>query len=114
MATNATVEQWLATPPIDCRSGTPGRLTFYVRRSSTFGARCIVEASLDGGAPFSLTIGDAPGPGSSSSYVPADLPLPETLAGQPAVVLRWRILAESTGATGTFRMDDVRISAVRP
>ena len=114
MATNATVEQWLATPPIDCRSGTPGRLTFYVRRSSTFGARCIVEASLDGGATFSLTIGDAPGPGSSSSYVPADLPLPETLAGQPAVVLRWRILAESTGATGTFRMDDVRISAVRP
>lgn len=114
MATNATIEQWLATPPIDCRTGTPDRLTFAVRRSSTFGARCLVEASLDGGATFSLTIGDAPGPGSSASYVAADLPLPEMLAGQAAVVLRWRIIAESTGATGTFRMDDLRISVARP
>ncbi|HSQ75889.1 MAG TPA: lamin tail domain-containing protein, partial [Bacteroidota bacterium] len=114
MATNATIEQWLVTPSIDCRTGTPDRLTFAVRRSSTFGARCLVEASLDGGVTFSLTIGEAPGPGSSASYVPEELPLPEMLAGQAAVVLRWRIIAESTGATGTFRMDDVRISVARP
>jgi hypothetical protein len=114
MAGNATVEQWLATPLIDCRTATPGRLSFHVRRSSTFGARCIVEASTDGGGTFLLTVGDAPGLGGGTSYVRADLTLPSVLAGCPEAVFRWHVLPDSTGATGTFRIDNVRIEASEP
>jgi hypothetical protein len=114
MAGNATIEQWLATPAIDCRERTPGRLSFVVRRSSTFAAKCVVEASTDGGKEFLLTVGDAPDIGGGTSYVRADLTLPSALAGCPVAVFRWHIVPDSTGVTGTFRIDDVRIEAAEP
>ena len=114
MASNGTVEQWLASPSLDCSGVRPDRIRFSVRRSSTFTARCVVEASLDGGLTYGTVIGEAPGAAVSSSYVQADLELPGVLAGKSQVVFRWHILPEATGTTGTFRMDDVRITVSRP
>ncbi len=114
LASNATVEQWLDTPLIDCSSGKPDRIRFLVRRSSTFAARCVVEASVDGGTTFVHVVGDAPALGSGSSYVQADLPLPLALEGCREVVVRFHILPDAAGTTGTFRIDDVRITVALP
>src|SRR5512144_2694016 len=54
LAVNATVGQWLISPPWPRTA--PARLEFWVRRSATFGAGVLVEASFDDGATFPLAL----------------------------------------------------------
>jgi len=113
LATNATVEQWLATPTIDCRGKTPNSVRMMLRRSGTFTALVTVEVSLDDGATFPLSVGTIGKETGNGVYQPVEFVIPEIAAGQRGVVLRWRILPEATGASGTFRMDDVRLTSKR-
>jgi hypothetical protein len=110
LVTNATLEQYLATPTIDCRGKTPNRVRMIVRRSGTFTALVTVELSLDSGVTFPMSLGTIGKETGNGVYQPAEFAVSETAAGQGAVVLRWRILPEATGASGTFRMDDIRLT----
>ncbi len=111
LATNATLEQWLATPPLDCGGVTPDRVRMMIRRSGTFTARVAVEVSVDSGRAFPHLAGTIPKETGSGSYQAAEFPVPREAAGQASVVFRWRVIPDSTGTSGTFRMDDIRITA---
>ncbi len=111
LVTNATVEQWLATPAIDCQGKTPNRVRMVLRRSGTFTAPVAVEASVDGGVTFPLLLGSVGKETGNGVYQTVEFVIPETAAGQGTVALRWRILPEATGASGTFRMDDIRLTS---
>jgi hypothetical protein len=114
LSTNATIGQWLASPTFSFGALLPDSLVFYTRRSSTHLAAVVVEASLDGGTTFPLTIGDTLRFQVSSAYIRSAFRLPDTLASAPAVAFRWRIIPAASGTTGTFRMDDVRVTARGP
>ena len=111
LVTNATLEQYLATPTIDCRGKTPNRVRMVVRRSGTFTALVTVELSLDGGATFPMSVGTIGKETGNGVYQNAEFAVSEVVAGQGTVVLRWRIFPEGTGASGTFRMDDIRLTS---
>ncbi len=81
-----------------------------MRRSATFGAALLVEASFDDGATFPLTLGDTLQPSASSTYSRVSLLLPESPAAAPSVRFRWRVLPASEGSAGTLRLDDVLFS----
>ena len=108
LGSNATIEQWLLSCPLARTTIMPAVLSFGIRRSSTFTARCVVEASTDGGVTFPVTIGEAPGAFSSSTYQVVELPLPPQLSAADTIMVRWHFLPEGSGTTGTVRLDDVR------
>ncbi len=111
VCTNATIEQWVLTPLIGCANCAPKRLSFYSRRSSSFRARVMVEASLDSGATFSLPLGEAPASDGGSSYQNVSFDAPAALAGASAIIIRWKVLPDTAGASGTFRLDDITLEA---
>ncbi len=111
VCTNATIEQWVITPPIDCANCAPKRLSFYSRRSSSFRARVMVEASTDSGATFSVPLGDVPAGDGGTSYQSVSLDAPAALTGASAVKIRWKVLPDTAGASGTFRLDDITLEA---
>jgi hypothetical protein len=112
LATNATIEQWLSTPPLDFSGIAPASLDFEIRRSSSHGSRLLLEASLNDGVWFDVRAGDTLAAASSPEYMRVRVPLPPALAGRSQVFLRWRFLPASTGSTGTVRIDDVLIDVV--
>ncbi len=107
--TNAGISQTLISPLFDFTNTVPDTLTFYVRRSATFNARMLVEASLDGGNTYTLPLGDSLTNTNPNSYVQVKLGLPASLATSSAVQLRWRIVADA-GASATLRMDDITVA----
>lgn len=109
LGTNATVEQWLTSCSVVADGGAPEFVSFALRRSSTFVARCIVEASVDGGITFPFVLGEAPPAGSSTAYQQVRVPVPPGVAQSDSFMIRWHFLPAATGATGTVRLDDVRI-----
>lgn len=110
LSTNATVAQELSTPPLAFTGVHPESLSFAVRRSSSHTARAVVEA-FEGGLTSPLLIGDTLRGTPSTSYSVHRMPLPPALAGRTGLRIRWRIIPDDAGATGTFRLDDVRITA---
>jgi hypothetical protein len=88
-------------------------LSFSLRRTSTFAARCVVDASTDGGITFGVTLGEAPAAFSASAYEMLELPLPAALAGADSFRVRWHIVPSATGTTATVRLDDVRLTRPR-
>ena len=111
ISTNATIEQMLLSPVFSFLIVLPDSLSFFTRRSSTHLAAVVVEASLDNGATFPLQLGDTlynPGP---AEYFRTAFLLPETLSTSQDVFFRWRVIPDSSGTTGTFRIDDVTITA---
>lgn len=110
LSTNATIAQELQTPPLDFRLAEPESLCFHIRRSSSHAARVVVEASTDQGATFPVLVGDTLRGSATTSYVPVRWPLPGLLGGGAGVRLRWRIIADPGGSSGTFRLDDVSIT----
>lgn len=110
LSTNATVAQELSTPPLAFTGVDPESLAFAVRRSSSHTARVVVEA-LEGGLTSPVLIGDTLRGTSSTSYIVHRMPLPPVLSGRTGLRIRWRIIPDAAGATGTFRLDDVRITA---
>ncbi len=109
LATNATVAQDIATPPLEFTSLVPDRLDFYLRRSSSFRALCVVEASVDSGETYALQIGDTLRAQTSTGYVFHSFSLPPELTGARSIRFRWRVIPDMTGTTGTLRMDDVSV-----
>lgn len=110
LSTNATIGQSLTTPLFDFTDAVPESVTFYVRRSSSHVARAVLEASTDGGDTFPLIVGDTLRGTGTTNYVAVRAPLPQVLAGRESVRLRWRIIPDAGGPTGTFRLDDISVT----
>ncbi len=111
ISTNATISQSLTSPTLDFTTSNPERLEFYSARSSSHNSPLIVEASIDDGATFPFILGDTIRNPGSTSYAMSVLPLPTSLSNQSKVRFRWRLLAATSGASGTFRLDDVSVTA---
>jgi hypothetical protein len=114
LATNATIGQELRSPVFDCTGVVPTAAEFSLRRSSTFLAKIVVEASLDSGRTYILTLGDTLRPDGTQNYVTSRCPLPAACTGCRALRLRWRTIPESTGSTGTLRFDEFSLGVRRP
>jgi hypothetical protein len=111
LSTNATIPQSLVSPLLDFTGSNPERLEFYTARSSSHTAALIVEASTDDGVAFPITLSDTIRNPGSTSYALSSLQLPTSLWNQPRVRFRWRLMAATGGATGTFRLDDISVTA---
>ncbi|MCK5572209.1 MAG: lamin tail domain-containing protein, partial [Bacteroidetes bacterium] len=108
LARNATLEQALLTPVFDFSNGTPEYISFYCRRSSSFRAPVVLELSTDGGASFPVSVGDTLKPDAGfGQYLFSHIPLPDTLRHVRSVVIRWRVVPDTAGSSGTIRFDDV-------
>lgn len=113
LSTNATISQTLTSPAFDFSNCTPVKLVFYSSRSNTHTAGLLVEASLDNGVTFPITLSDTIRNPGTTSYVLSSIQLPLSLANLPRVRIRWRLIAAPAGgATGTFRLDDVSVTAL--
>lgn len=104
--TNATVDQWVMSAPLPIGGITPTHLQCWTRRSSTFLAKVVVEISMDDGQTFSVFAGDTLAATGAQSYVQSTLSLPRPDSGM-IVRFRWRVMHDSSGSTGTFRLDDI-------
>jgi hypothetical protein len=111
LATNATIGQWLASPAIACGPGGVERLQFVVRRSGTFGAPVAVEVSLDSGRSYPTHAGTVPKTLGAGAYQACEMPLPPVCASAAVVSIRWRIVPDSAGTSGTIRFDDIVLRA---
>ncbi|HZY10686.1 MAG TPA: lamin tail domain-containing protein, partial [Bacteroidota bacterium] len=111
ISTNATISQSLTSPLLDFSSKEADSLIFYERRSSSHNSDLILEASLDGGSSFFIQIGDTLKNPGVTSYVRRNMKIPSSLTNQSMVKIRWRIVGNGTGSTGTLRFDNVSISA---
>jgi hypothetical protein len=113
LSTNATISQSLTSPPLNFSGTTPVRLEFYASRSSSHIAGLLVDASIDNGVTFPMTLTDTLRNPGTSGYVLSSIPLPVALANQRRVRFRWRLIAvPSGGTTGTFRLDDVSVITI--
>ncbi|MBI4534630.1 MAG: lamin tail domain-containing protein [Ignavibacteriae bacterium] len=110
VSTNATIAQALTSPALDFFGRLPDEIEFYTRRTATHLAKVVLEASLDSGNTFALQIGDTLQNPGHTNYVRHLFVLPETLRTSSRVMLRWRIIADVSGSTGTFRIDDVGVT----
>ncbi len=110
LSTDARIGQCLVSPMLSFSGRVASSVEFYERRSASFTAGMLVEASVrddsSSWTPFSDTLLLA----SSSSYIRRVLALPASVNGQSLVRFRWRTLGNGTGATGTLRIDDIQIS----
>jgi hypothetical protein len=113
-ATNATVEQWIVSCPLVRAAIFPAVLSFAIRRSATFSARCVIEASTDGGRTFPVVVGESPAAFPASEYQTITMDLPANLAAADTFHLRWHIIAGSSGTTATLRLDNVQLLRPRP
>ena len=112
LASNATVEQALTSPVLQLQGLLVHALTFQTRRSLTFRAGICLEASTDGGVSFTMSIGDTIRVGQSAgSYERHRLAVPPALGEHPR--LRWRVIPDNAGASGTLRIDDIALEADR-
>lgn len=112
LSTNATISQSLITPILNFSSKEADSIFFYERRSATHNSGVLLEASTDGGTTFTLQIGDTLKNPGTTSYIQRRLNLPLSLNNQPSVKIRWRVVGNGTGTSGTFRIDNVRITAI--
>ena len=108
-STNATIEQWVSTSPLERPGVNPSVISFWTRRSGTFGAAVVVEYSLDGIGSVFTQFGDTLWSSGGTGYVYHSLPVPRDESGRPAVRFRWRVIPAGAGSTGTFRIDDLEI-----
>lgn len=109
LSSDATKQQWLVSPQFNFTGKIPDSIEFYERRSASHTSDVLLEASTDGGVSFSLTLSDSMKLASSTAYIKRIFPLPPSLNNQPNVRFRWRIVGNGSGATGTYRIDDVAL-----
>ncbi|MBI4811047.1 MAG: lamin tail domain-containing protein, partial [Ignavibacteriales bacterium] len=112
ISTNATISQSLISPLFDFANKEADSLIFYERRSSSHNSGILIEASIDGGETFTITLGDTLINPGSTSYLLRKVKLPDTLSNQPSVKIRWRVIGNGSGTSGTVRFDDITISAL--
>jgi hypothetical protein len=112
LSTNSTILQSLTTPLFVFSNVTADSLVFYERRSSSHNSGILLEASIDGGITFPLLITDTLKNPGTTSYVRRGFTLPNSLNNQSSVKLRWTVVGDGTGTTGTFRIDNLKITAL--
>lgn len=115
VSTNARISQALTSPLFNFTAHIPDSISFVVRRTGTHTSPVVVEASLDSGTTFTLLIGDTLYNPGHTNYARRAFPLPPQLSSREGTRFRWRIIADpSGGTTGTFRLDDVAVTARSP
>ncbi|MBI3765229.1 MAG: hypothetical protein HY277_01840, partial [Ignavibacteriales bacterium] len=112
ISTNATITQNLISPRLDFSTKEADSLKFYERRSSSHNSGVIIEASVDAGATFPIVISDTLKNPGVTSYILRVLRLPPTLSNQTRCRIRWRVIGNGTGTSGTLRFDDIIITAL--
>jgi len=112
VSTNAKIEQCFYSPLLDFSQIQADSLTFYERRSASHNSDILVEASIDGGLQYLLPVSDTLRNPMTTSYVYRSFKLPEMLSGHNAVRIRWRVVGNGTGTSGTVRFDDIYFSAL--
>lgn len=112
ISTNARIEQCLFSPLLDFSLLQAESLSFFERRSASHNSDIIIETSLDGGLHYIIPVSDTLRNPNTTSYIYRSLKLPQVLSGSNTVRIRWRVIGNGTGATGTVRFDDVCISAL--
>ncbi len=112
VCTNAKIEQCLYSPHLDFSQSQADSLTFYERRTASHNSDILVEASLDGGIQYLLRVSDTLRNPMTTSYIYRSFKLPEMLSGHNAVRIRWRVIGNGTGSSGTVRFDDINFSAL--
>ena len=110
VSTDAKVAQGLTSPEINFSGKIPGTLEFYERRTSSHTSGLCVEAIINDDTATAILIGDTLKNPGTTNYVLRSLPLPPLINGQRDVRFRWRVVGNGTGATGTLRIDNVKIS----
>jgi hypothetical protein len=111
ISTNATIAQELVSPLFDFAGSLPDSISFYTRRSGSHIAPVVVEASLDSGRTYNVQVGDTLTNPGSTAYVHSILNLPSLLASSRGVMFRLRVIPAISGSSGTFRIDNIRITA---
>ena len=110
-STDATKSQSLVSPLFDFSGRSVDSLEFYERRTSTHLARVLVEASIGADTAFGIRISrDSLRLVSNSAYIRRAFMLPDTLSGKMNVRFRIRIIADTNGSSGIYRIDDVRLT----
>ncbi len=110
-STDATKSQSLVSLVFNFAGKFVDLLEFYERRTSTHIARVLVEASINDDALFGVRISpDSLRLVSSTVYVRRAFVLPDTLSGKTNVRFRIRIVADTSGVSGVYRIDDVRLT----
>jgi hypothetical protein len=112
-STDAKVPQAIISPVFDLRGKHSGQLEFYERRSSTYTAGMIVEASVAEDTNFSVQLTDTLKLVSASTYVKRSIAFPPSLSDLPDVRIRWRSLGNGAGSTGVLRLDDVSLTVAK-
>jgi hypothetical protein len=112
ISTNSAISQILISPLLDFSNKEADSLKFYERRSSSHNSCLLIEASTDGGSTFTVQIGDTLHNPGTTSYVLRNLKLPSSLSNKSSVKIRWRVVGNGKGTTGTIRFDDVTITAL--
>lgn len=110
VSTNAAISQTLTSPALDFSNLEADSLIFYERRSGSHNSGVLLEASIDDGISYPYQLTDTLKNPGTTSYVERNIKLPPALSNLPAVGIRWRILGNGTGTTGTIRFDNVTIT----
>ena len=110
VSADAKIAQCLTSPAVDFSGKIAGTLEFYERRTASHNSGLLVEAAADGDTSFSTRIGDTLKNTGTTNYILRSLTLPASLSGGRNVRFRWRVVGNGTGATGTLRIDNVKIS----
>ena len=109
---NSIISQTLTSPAFDFSDRFPDKIQFYTARSSTHLSGIVMEASVDGGLAYPISLCDTLKNPGTTAYVLSSIPLPACLANRNGVRFRWRVVGGIGGATATFRIDDVSITAL--
>lgn len=111
LSTNPSIGQYLISPLLFFPPSVPESLVFFERRSSTHNAGLVIEWSADRGDAFQPVSSDTFRNGGTTDYRRRAVGLAAIRPGGDGVLLRWRLLGDGTGTTGTIRFDDVRVTA---
>lgn len=110
VSSDAKIAQSLISPEIDFSGKIAGTLQFYERRTASHNSGLVIDAVVNGDTAAALQIGDTLGNSGTTNYVIRNLTLPSSLNGKRGVRFRWRVVGNGTGAAGTLRVDNVKIS----
>jgi hypothetical protein len=108
---NATKEQWAATPQLNFTGKFVDSILFYERRVASHNSDVLLEAIINDDTTAILRISDTLRNPGNTNYTLRRFALPETLNNQSNIKFRWRVLGNGTGTgAATIRFDDIRIT----
>ncbi|MFA6455498.1 MAG: lamin tail domain-containing protein [Bacteroidota bacterium] len=112
-ASDSRVSQALISPPFSFVGRVADSLEFYERRTATFTAGLLVEATIGNDTSFSIVLCDTLklSPSNNGTYQRRSIALPETVNGRSNVRFRWRTVGlPGSGGTAVLRIDDISLT----